>query len=297
MLAAGLFGGAVVLAVFSAGPGRAQGGGHSDAERGGDSSQLSMELIDPKVFRTCSDPHNMPYSTQNRDGFENKIAAFLADKLGKSVDFDWYPDSIGFIRNTLGSYKCDVIMGMPQGNDIVQVTNPYYRTAYTLMFKPGSGLDGADTLEDPRLKGKRIGLVAGTPPSTNIALNGLMTSVKPYPLVIDTRVDSSAAAMVQDLAKGEIDAGVLWGPLAGYYVKQTGLNATVVPLVKEKSGPSLVYYIGMGVRPADQEWKRLLNRLIGDNKPAMDRTILSYGVPLLDDQGHLMTEASLSKEP
>jgi ABC-type amino acid transport substrate-binding protein len=97
-----------------------------------------------------------------------------------------------------------------------------------------------DTLGDPRLKGKRIGIVAGTPPGNNMTANGL-ANAKPYPLVIDTRVDSSAAAMMHDLAAGDIDAGVLWGPMAGYYARQSTPAVTVVPLVKETVGPRLAY--------------------------------------------------------
>src|SRR5438132_13187355 len=106
-------------------------------------------------------------------------------------------------------------MGVPQGDDLVQVTNPYYRTAYALVFKQGHGLEGVDTLGDPRLKGERIGIVAGTPPGDNMAANGLMANAKPYQLVIDTRVDSSAAAMMHELATGEMHPGSLWGPMHG----------------------------------------------------------------------------------
>src|SRR5262245_22407655 len=87
----------------------------------------SIELIDPKVLRVCGDPHNMPLSTERGEGFENKIAELFARKLDKSLAYTWYPGSPGFVRNTLGAFKCDVIMGMPQGSDVVQVTNPYYR--------------------------------------------------------------------------------------------------------------------------------------------------------------------------
>jgi quinoprotein dehydrogenase-associated probable ABC transporter substrate-binding protein len=249
-----------------------------------ESGDLSIELIDPKVLRVCADPRSMPFSNQNGEGFENKLAELFAQKLGKSLAYTWYPQAPGFVRNTLGAYKCDVIMGYPQGNDIVQSTNPYYRTAYALVSRPAAGLDGIDTLADPRLKGKRIGIVAGTPPATDIAVNGLMARAKPYPLVIDTRVDSSAEAMIKDLAAGEIEVGVLWGPMAGYYAKRADPPMTVVPLVKETSGPRLAYYITMGVRGADQEWKRQLNRLIAENQPEINRLLLSFGVPLLDDK-------------
>jgi quinoprotein dehydrogenase-associated probable ABC transporter substrate-binding protein len=272
--------GAVLIAT-----GCAAGLARAQVSEGGD---LSIELIDPKVLRVCADPRNMPFSNQQGEGFENKLAELFAQKLGKGLAYTWYPQAPGFVRNTLGAYKCDVIMGYPQGNDIVQSTNPYYRTAYALVSRPGSGLDGVDTLADPRLKGKRIGLVAGTPPSATIAANGLMTSAKPYPLVIDTRFDSSAEAMAKDLAAGEIDAGVLWGPMAGYYAKQATPPMTVVPLVKETGGPRFAYYITMGVRGADQEWKRLLNRLIAESQPAINRLLAGYGVPLLDDKDRLI---------
>jgi len=245
--------------------------------------ELSIELVDPKMLRVCADPHNMPFSTETGEGFENKLAELLAGQLGKGLAYTWYPQAPGFVRNTLRAYKCDVLMGVPQGDDIVQVTNPYYRTAYALVIKHGSGLDGVDTLGDPRLKGKRLGIVAGTPPADNMVANGLMAYAKPYPLVIDTRVDSSAAAMMRDLAAGDIDAGVLWGPMAGYYAREAGAAMTVVPLVKETSGPRLAYRIAMGVRHTDQEWKRLLNRKIAEDQDAINRLLLSFGVPLLDE--------------
>jgi quinoprotein dehydrogenase-associated probable ABC transporter substrate-binding protein len=257
--------------------------------------ELSIELIDPKVLRVCADPHNMPLSTEQGKGYENKLAELLADKLGKRLAYTWYPQAPGFVRNTLAAHKCDVMMGIPQGDDLVQVTNPYYRTAYALVFKQGHDLEGADTLGDPRLKGKRIGIVAGTPPGNNMAVNGLMARAKPYPLVIDTRVDSSSAAMMHDLAIGEIDAGILWGPMAGYYARQASPAVTIVPLVKETTGPRLVYRIAMGVRFADQEWKRLLNRTIQENQPAINKLLLSFGVPLLDDNDRPITEGSSAK--
>jgi ABC-type amino acid transport substrate-binding protein len=156
------------------------------------------------------------------------------------------------------------------------------------VFKQGSDLASVDTLGDPRLKDKRIGIVAGTPPGNNMAANGLMAKAKPYPLVVDTRVDSSAAAMMHDLEAGDIDAGILWGPLAGYYARQARTAIAVLPLVKETTGPRLAYRIAMGVRPADQNWKRLLNRLIAENQSDINKILLGYRVPLLDENDRLI---------
>ena len=258
---------------------------------------LSIELVDPKVLRVCADPRNLPFSNEKGEGFENKLAEFFATKLQKKIDYMYFPQATGFVRMTLGAHRCDVIMGFPQGDDLVQGTNPYYRTAYALVSKPNSGLDDVTTLEDARLKGKHIGIVAGTPPATNMAVNGLMTSAKPYPLMIDTRVDSSAEAMINDLNKGDIDAAILWGPMAGFYAKKANPPLRVTPLVKEKTGPQLVYRIGMGVRRADQNWKRLLNRLIQENQPEINKILSDYGLPLLDENNQPITAEAVAKSP
>jgi quinoprotein dehydrogenase-associated probable ABC transporter substrate-binding protein len=262
-----------------------------------DSGDLSIELVDPKVLRVCADPRNMPFSNEKSEGFENKIAELFAEKLQKKLDYAFFPQATGFVRVTLGAHRCDVIMGFPQGNDLVQGTNPYYRTTYALVAKPGSGLEDVTSLEDGRLKGKHIGIIAGTPPATYMAVNGVMADAKPYPLMIDTRVDSSAEAMINDLTSGAIDAGVLWGPMAGFYARKSTPALHVTPLVKETSGPRLVYRIGMGVRPADQNWKRQLNRLIQENQPAINKILLDYGVPLLDENDQPISAETAARSP
>ena len=259
-------------------------------------TDLSIELVDPKVLRVCADPRNLPFSNEKGEGFENKLAELFAEKLQKKLDYMYFPQATGFVKMTLGAHRCDVIMGFPQGDDLVQGTNPYYRTAYALVARQGSGLDDVTTLEDERLRSKRIGIVAGTPPATNMAVAGLMMNARPYQLMIDTRFDSSSAAMIKDLMSGEIDAGILWGPMAGYYAKQANPPLHVMPLVKETSGPQLAFRIGMGVRPADQNWKRLLNRLIQENQPAINKILLDFGVPLLDENNRLMGMETTAKQ-
>lgn len=266
------------------------------AQQALDNTDLSIELVDPKVLRVCADPRNLPFSNEKGEGFENKLAELFAEKLQKKLDYVYFPQATGFVRMTLGAHRCDVIMGFPQGDELVQGTNPYYRTAYALVAKTGSGLQDVASLGDDRLKGKHLGIVAGTPPATNIAANGLMSNAKPYPLMIDTRIDSSAAAMINDLVAGDIDVGVLWGPMAGYYAKQAKPPLHVTPLVKETSWPRLAYRIGMGVRPSDQNWKRLLNRLIQENQPAINKILLDYGVPLLDENDRPIT-AETTRQP
>jgi quinoprotein dehydrogenase-associated probable ABC transporter substrate-binding protein len=262
-----------------------------------DSTDLSIELVDPKVLRVCADPRNLPFSNDKGEGFENKLGELFAEKLQKKLEYMYFPQAVGFVRMTLASHRCDVIMGFPQGDDLVQGTNPYYRTAYALVAKQGSGLEEVASLEDARLKGKHIGIVAGTPPATNMTSNGLMADAKSYPLMIDTRIDSSAAAMIKDLTSGTIDAAILWGPMAGYYARNANPPLHVTPLVKETTGPRLAFRIGMGVRSADQNWKRQLNRLIQENQPAINKILLDFGVPLLDENDRPIGAETATKSP
>lgn len=256
---------------------------HAMAQTGGDDNG-AIELVDPKVLRVCADPRHLPYSNTEHEGFENKIAELFAKKLGKGLAYTYYPDSTGFIKNTLNDLRCDVVMGIVQGADIVQTTNAYYRTSYVLVTKKDSDIASVDTLADPKLKGKRLGITAGTPPTNYLVDNGLIAKAKPYPLVIDTRFSSPDQDMMKDLMSGEIDGAILWGPMAGYLAKNSKVPVVVTPLVKEKNGPQMVFRISMGVRHTDQNWKRTLNTLIASNAAEINDILRSYGVPLLDEK-------------
>ncbi len=257
-----------------------------DAGAKGSDNAGGIELVDPKVLRVCADPNNLPFSNEKGEGFENKIAEFLAKKLGKELAYSFYPGATGFVRNTLNAHLCDVILGMPQGNDLVQPTNPYYRTTYAIVTRAGSELDGLQSLDDPKLKARpyRIGLVANTPPGNILARAGLMSAVKPYPLMIDTRVESSSAAMIKDLENNETDVALIWGPIAGYYAKKPGAKLTVTPIA-ETPGTRMAFRIAFGVRHSDQNWKRDLNQFIAQNKDALEKILSDYGVPMLDESG------------
>jgi quinoprotein dehydrogenase-associated probable ABC transporter substrate-binding protein len=254
-----------------------------------------LELVDPKVLRVCADPSNLPFSNEKGEGLENKLSELLAAKLNKGLAYTWYPMATGFVRNTLAARRCDIIPGFPQGDDMVQATNPYYRTAYALVVRADSDLVGVDTLDDNRIRDKRIGVVAGTPPASYITAYGEMAKAKPYPLVVDTRIESPAQDMIRDLESGEIDAGVLWGPMAGYYAKRANPPMRVTLLLKETGGPPMTFRIAMGVRVTDQNWKRQLNRLIAENQAEINKLLLDFGVPLLDEQGRAITGDSPAK--
>ncbi len=247
----------------------------------------TSETVDRSALRVCADPANLPFSNQAGEGFENKIAELVAEELSVPVAYTWFPQSTGFVRNTLKARRCDVVIGISLGFELLQNTNPYYRSAYVILYRAEGSPDVA-SLADPALKSARIGLVAGTPPATMVALNGLMSQVRPYHLQADTRFDHPGRKLVEDLAKGDIDVGLLWGPIAGYYAKQQDVALKIVPLLTNGGPVRMDYRITMGLRFNEPEWKRQLNDIIKRRRADIDAILRDYGVPLLDEQGQLI---------
>ncbi len=249
------------------------------------------DLVNRKVLRVCSDPANIPFSNNKAEGFENQIADIIADELKIPVAYTWFPQATGFVRRTLFAKRCDLIIGFAQGDEFVLNTNHYYVSTYVLVYrKDNADLKGLDTLSDDRLKGKRIGLIAGTPPGNIIAREGLMGEAKPYRLTVDRRFESPNERMIEDIRSGEIDVGIMWGPIGGYFAKKGGDDLVVVPLLKEGRSPRMTYRITMGVRQTDKAWKRQVNEVIKKRQKDIDAVLLKFGVPLVDEKNKLITE-------
>lgn len=248
-------------------------------------SAQTSDLVSHDAFRVCADPGNYPMSDKEGRGYENGLAELFAGYLGLPVEYTWFPMATGFVRNTLRANKCDVIMGYAQGHELVLNTNHYFTSAYSLVVPKDGPLAGIDTLSDPALRDLRIGVVAGSPPATHMARYGMMSKAKAYHLVVDSRHETPAKDMLNDLEKGEIDAGLLWGPLAGPLVKAEHPELQVTPLIKETLPPRLFFRITMGVRQGEKVWQRQLNSLIRRHQDEIDVLLSDAGVPLLNDMG------------
>lgn len=248
----------------------------------------TSELVDRSQLRVCADPSNMPFSTKEQEGFENKIAEIIAEELGVPVSYTWFPQSIGFIRQTLDKKRCDVIIGYVATHELVLNSNPYYRTAYVLVHRKGE-FEDFKSLDDPRLKDKKIGVIAGTPPVDILAENNLLDNIKSYHRMVDRRYFSPAEEMLAEISEGKLDVGLLWGPIGGYFAKKADL--TVVPLMNEKVGPRMAYRITLGVRRREKLWKRQLNRILRRRQEDINKILQEYGVPLLDENGALIQPA------
>jgi quinoprotein dehydrogenase-associated probable ABC transporter substrate-binding protein len=253
----------------------------------GSGSACAQEIVDRTNLKVCADPNNLPFSDEMKEGFENKIAELMGTELGLPVDYVWFPQVIGFVRNTLQAHLCDLVMGTVAGDEIMQTTNPYYFTTYVMLYRSDKGI-APETPRDPRLAELRLGVVGGTPPADLLARYDLMAHTKPYALTVDTRFQSPTHEMVEDVVNGTIDVGFLWGPIAGYYRKHDELPLTLVPLKSEPGAARMEYHIAMGVRANEPEWRRRINAAILKRQPDITAILREYGVPLLNEQGDLI---------
>jgi quinoprotein dehydrogenase-associated probable ABC transporter substrate-binding protein len=247
----------------------------------------TADIVDRSALKVCADPNNLPFSNEKKEGFENKIAEVMGTALKLKVEYTWFPQVIGFVRNTLQAHRCDLVIGTVAGDDIMQTTNPYYYTTYVMLYRSDKRL-AVERLQDPRLASFRLGVVGTTPPSDLLVRHDLMSHAKPYQLTVDTRAASPTHQMVQDVVDRTIDVGFLWGPIAGYYRKHDELPLTLVPLKDEPGAARMKYHIAMGVRGNEPEWRRRVNAVILKQQPEITAILRDYGVPLLNEQGELI---------
>lgn len=246
-------------------------------------------------FRVCADPLDPPYSTKNGDGFENKIAELFAKKLGQELEYTWFPNRIGFIRNTLTAtvgdsedeYKCDVVIGVPAGYDRTMTTKPYYHSTYVLLIAKNRGWDDIESAEQlndlplQRQESLRIAMFDRGPGTAWLQKLGLLDQGVPYQTMTGDNENNVAMQIDKDLKAGIIDMAILWGPMAGHVLSQSPKGGfTAIPM-SSSPGMKFDFSIAMGVRYGDKARKEMFNRLIDENFDDIQKIIADYQVPLL----------------
>lgn len=254
-----------------------------------------------RVLRVCEDPNNLPFSNRAGEGFENKIAELLASELGWKLEYTWFPQRMGFIRNTLRGrepdadrFKCDLVMGVPVGFELASTTKPYYRSTYALVYVKGKGLDSVKLPEDmlklepAKLKALKLGVIGQTPPVDWLLKHGLFDQAIPYRIQSGDPQAYPGEIVEKDLVAGKIDVAFIWGPIAGYFAQNArGSGMTAVPFAPSPE-IQFDFQIAMGVRFGEREWKDRVEKLLEANRPRIQVILAAYGVPQLDDQGRLM---------
>jgi quinoprotein dehydrogenase-associated probable ABC transporter substrate-binding protein len=240
-------------------------------------------------LRICADPNNLPFSNRAEAGFENKLAAMVAESLGRQVSYTWWAQRRGFIRNTLKADRCDVVMGVPAGYDLVETTKPYYRSTYVFVTRQDQHLDLA-SLTDPRLHQLTIGVHLigddgnNPPPAQALGQQGIVDNVRGYSIYGDYRQADPPARLIEAVEHGDIDVAAAWGPLGGYFAKHSAVPLTVTPVRDgEQFAPQQFQFaISIGVRKGDHALRDQLNAFIDGHRSEIASLLRSYGVPLVE---------------
>ncbi|MGR9099259.1 MAG: quinoprotein dehydrogenase-associated putative ABC transporter substrate-binding protein [Gammaproteobacteria bacterium] len=245
-------------------------------------------------FKVCADPLHPPYSTKDGKGFENRIAELFAAELGQTVEYTWFPERIGFIRNTLQEqlpnseeYKCDVVMGVPSGYDRTLTTIPYYHSTYVLLIAKNRGWDDIENadqialLDENRIDKLRIAMFDRGPGTVWLQRNGLIDIGIPYQIMTGDHENNTAMTIDKDIKAGKIDMVILWGPMAGYVVSNSQENSYKAIPMQSSPGMKFDFSIAMGVRYGDKKRKEQLNELIEKNRSKIEEILSEYNFPLL----------------
>ena len=257
------------------------------------------------AFRVCADPNNLPFSNQGREGFENRLAELLAEDLGLPVAYTWFPQRMGFIRNTLRAkdpdrdgYRCDVVMGVPDGYELAITTQPYYRSTYALVYVKGQGLDdiqtGTDLINlDPARKQKlRVGVFERTPAAQWLAKHGDFDETKAYVTMSGDPAVYPGELVEKELVGDKIDAAILWGPIAGYFAKQAkDVEMRVIPL-RSEPGIRFDFAISAAVRFGDGDWKKEIQGALDRKADAIKALLKEYSVPLVSEDGSVIADTA-----
>jgi mxaJ protein len=244
------------------------------------------------LLRVCADPNNLPFSNQAEAGFENKLANIIAERLGKHVSYTWWAQRRGFIRNTLKADKCDIVIGIPSGYDLLESTKPYYRSTYVFVSRQDRHLE-LDSLLDPRLHQLTIGVHLigddgnNPPPAQVLGEEGIVENVRGYSIYGDYRQADPPARLIEAVEYGEIDVAAVWGPQGGYFAKVSPVPLTVAPIRDgERFAPQrFEFAISMGVRKGDHALRDQLNAFIDEHRSEITVLLRDYGVPLVELPG------------
>lgn len=238
------------------------------------------------VLRVCADPNNLPFSNRKLEGFENRLVEMIADELGARLEYTWWPQRRGFVRNTLYAKKCDVVAGIPSSHEMVLTTRAYYRSTYVFLYASESGID-VQSFDDPAMKKLSVGahLIGddgtNTPPVHALTRRGMVDNVVGYLIYGDYEADNPPARLVEAVANGDVDVAVVWGPLAGYFAPRQSVEMTMTPVSPMIDIPALpfIYSISMGVRFGDVELKSKLDEVLHRKRKDVQKLLSEYGVP------------------
>jgi len=254
------------------------------------SAKATADKSDPgKQFRVCADPNNLPFSNQQMQGLENRIASLLAKDFGVAAPtYVWWGQRQGFIRNTMNATleegRCDIVMGVPVGYDLVRPTAPYYRSTYVFIYPHGR--TPITSLDDPVLKKLKIGVhllgndYENPPPVHELGKRHIVDNVVGFNTFYSA--ENPPSAIVDAVAAGKIDVAIVWGPVGGYYAARQKTPLQVTPIPSKPGDLPFAFDIAMGVKKGNDALHARVQQALTHHKVEIEQILKEFNVPLLE---------------
>lgn len=243
-----------------------------------------------RVLRVAADPNNLPFSNDRIEGFENKIAELIARELHCTIEYHWRAQRRGFFRETLKSGDVDIVVGVPAHFDMALTTAPYYRSSYVFVSRSERNLH-VTSFDDPKLRTLKVGvqLVGNdgidTPPAHALAARGIVNNVIGFTLYGDYSECNPPARIIDAVANGDVDVAIAWGPLAGYFAKQSKTPIEITPVTPDTDGPlRFAFDVSLGVSKKDRELRDQLDMFVTNHRQEINAILDEYHVPRLTRQ-------------
>ena len=246
-----------------------------------------------RVLRVAADPNNLPFSNDRLEGFENKIAELIARELHCKIEYHWRAQRRGFFRETLKNGDVDFVLGVPAHFDMALTTAPYYRSSYVFVSRADRNIH-VSSFDDPQLRTLRVGvqLVGNdgidTPPAHALAARGIVNNVVGFTLYGDYTQRNPPARIIDAVANGDVDIAVVWGPLAGYFVKESKTPLDITAVTPEKDGPlRFAFDVSLGISKKEPELRDQLDTLVTNHRNEINAILDEYNVPRVAPEAQL----------
>src|SRR5918996_1474171 len=182
------------------------------------------------------------------------------------------------ILRAMNAGACDLVIGVPKAYDPLVTSRPYYRSAYEIVTRR----DGprVTSLDDPALRTLKVGVQENSPAHEALAARGIIGNVVGY--MVNYDLDENVPGQpIADLASGKLDVAILWGPLAGYYVKRQPVPMEMVPILDESPTLPFVYDFSVGVRRRAKDLVPQIDAALARRQADIREILEDYGVPLV----------------
>ena len=142
------------------------------------------------------------------------------------------------------------------------------------------------SLDDPILKKIKIGVhllgddYNNPPPVHELSKRGVVGNLVGFSTFYSA--ENPPSAIIDAVAAGKVDIAIVWGPAAGYYVKQQRVPLVMVPVPSEKGDLPFEFGISMGVKPGNDALKAKLEKVIETRRAEITKILNDYNVPLVE---------------